>query len=123
MPTKCPSCSAPLKHYINSNHTETDYCEYCNYRHDYPAPDTSLGKHISGMVGNLVGEMFGVQINDSRPLSPIEIMDKEKQERDMLSKMSERERRMYEKQKTLNLKREAAASRAKRFNPKTGMYE
>ena len=111
---KCPSCNAPLMHYNNSDGSSTDYCEYCNYRHDFPAPETSLGKHISGMVGNFVGEVFGVSVNDKKQLSPIEIMDAEKREREMLNKMTDKERRLYERQKALEKRREEAIRRSRR---------
>ena len=98
MTTKCPSCSAPLKHYVNSNGTSTDYCEYCNYRQDYAATQ------------------YAPQSSDfNRTKSPIEIADKEREIAALKANMTDKERRKYEKM-------EAKKKRTKIFDPVTGMY-
>lgn len=142
MATKCPNCSAPIMHYVNSNGSETDYCEYCRYRHDYPAPEATTGAKVVNMVGNFLGSTFGVQVTPQAKLSPIEIMDREKEEQTRFAAMSpreqalyerqkafeqrmrDREQAIYEKQKAIEQRREAASRKSKKtFNPKTGMYE
>lgn len=112
----CPNCGAPLIHYNNSDRSITDYCEYCRYRFDHPAPQETVSDKVTNMVGNFVGDLFGTNILPEKKLSKIELMDQERALEEMKSKMTDKERRKFEK-------RQKASERSARvFDPKTGTY-
>ncbi len=111
MSSKCPNCAATLRFYQNSDGSSTDYCEYCKYRVDYPAPQETIGSKVTNMVGSFVGDLFGTNILPEKKPSELEILDRERRVAEIKSKMTDKERRRFEKE-----------ARKKIYDPKTGMY-
>ena len=111
MSSKCPNCAAPLRFYHNSDGSSTEYCDYCKYRVDHKAPPETTASKVTNMVGNFVGEVFGTNILPEKKLSDLEIVDREKRIADMKARMTDKERKRFEKE-----------SRKKVFDPKTGTY-
>ena len=114
MNTSCPHCSAPLKHYNNSDGSSTDYCEYCNYRYDYPIPERSFGSQMAGITEKALGKLFRTSFVTAPKKSPIDIMDEEKAQRANKQETDgfDPETGMYRK----------AGKRQKVFDPETGTY-